>query len=143
MVMEILDEGAFWRQWNTVKMLKVSRINNKIPPSKWLSKMDHRQAIANTFQMPVFFLSVEEYLLFVPTTTAFKDWNSKLDPIYLMLIKGNHWFLVLLKVTDRSKPIPPVIGSTKLSSEFTCVWRSDLKDCFLLDNQDLQPIKKI
>ncbi|KNZ54382.1 hypothetical protein VP01_2961g2 [Puccinia sorghi] len=80
MVMEIVDSGVFWRQWNKVKkvgfgllggetlvrnsisQLKVSRINNKIPPFKWLSKMGHGKAIANTFQRPVFFLSLEESL---------------------------------------------------------------------------------
>ncbi|KNZ60942.1 hypothetical protein VP01_1479g1 [Puccinia sorghi] len=33
-----------------------SIINNMIPPSKWLSKMDHGKAISNTFQRPVFLL---------------------------------------------------------------------------------------
>ncbi|KNZ60837.1 hypothetical protein VP01_1493g1 [Puccinia sorghi] len=47
--------------------LKVSRINNKIPPLKWLRKMDHEQA---TLQRPVFFHSAEESFSFIPTTTA-------------------------------------------------------------------------
>ncbi|KNZ62640.1 uncharacterized protein VP01_1243g4 [Puccinia sorghi] len=53
-----------------ISQLKVSRMNEKIPPSKWLSKMDHKQAISNTFQRPVVFLSVEDSLSFIPTTTA-------------------------------------------------------------------------
>ncbi|KNZ49014.1 uncharacterized protein VP01_5261g1 [Puccinia sorghi] len=80
MVIEILDSSAFWRQWNTVKRLlrgkkalktiisnlKFSRIKEKIPPLKWLRKMDHRKAIANTSQRPVSFLSMEEYLSLIP-----------------------------------------------------------------------------
>ncbi|KNZ49820.1 uncharacterized protein VP01_475g3 [Puccinia sorghi] len=53
-----------------ISQLQVSRINNKIPPSKWLSKMDHGKAISNTFQRPVVFLPVEESLSFIPPTTA-------------------------------------------------------------------------
>ncbi|KNZ52175.1 uncharacterized protein VP01_3661g2 [Puccinia sorghi] len=118
MVMKIVDSGAFFQQWNTVKTigfgcgmnwkkrwvktsLKFSRINNTIPPLKRLSKMDHRQALANTIHRPVVFLS-----------------NSK-GHIYLMHVKGDPWVLALLKATDGSKPIPPIIGSTKLASQFT------------------------
>ncbi|KNZ45032.1 uncharacterized protein VP01_8558g1, partial [Puccinia sorghi] len=93
-----------------------------------LNKMDHRKAIANTFQRPVVYLSVKESLSFIPTTTS---------------VNGNHWVLALLKATDRSKPIPPVIGLTKLASQVTCSWRSELNDYFTLYNQDLQSIKKI
>ncbi|KNZ59096.1 uncharacterized protein VP01_1800g10 [Puccinia sorghi] len=78
--------------------------------------MDHRQAIANTFQRPVVFLSMEESISFIPTK-AVKDKNSKMDPIQLMHVKGNHWVLVLLKATERSNQIPPIIGSTKISSQ--------------------------
>ena len=53
--------------------LKVTKINDKIPASKWLSKMDHGQAIANTFHRPVVFLSLEESLTFIPTTTSVDD----------------------------------------------------------------------
>ncbi|KNZ48323.1 hypothetical protein VP01_574g3 [Puccinia sorghi] len=43
-----------------ISQLNVSIINKNIPPSEWLSKMDLRQAISNTFQGPVIFLSVEQ-----------------------------------------------------------------------------------
>jgi len=90
--------------------LKVTKINDKIPASKWLSKMDHGQAIANTFHRPVVFLSLEESLTFIPTTTSVEDEKSRKDPIHLMHVNGNHWVLALLKATNGSKtPIPPVI----------------------------------
>ncbi|KNZ57169.1 hypothetical protein VP01_2222g4 [Puccinia sorghi] len=96
-----------------ISQLKVSKINNKIPPSKWHSKMDQGQAFANIFQRPVLFLSEEENLSFIPTTTAVEEENSKLNPIYLMQINGNHWVLALLKAPDSSKQIPPVMAQQR------------------------------
>jgi len=122
--------------------LKVTKINNKIPASKWLSKMDHGQAIANTFHRPVVFLSLEESLTFIPTTTSVEDEKSRKDAIHLMHVNGNHWVLALLKATNGStKPIPPVIGSTKYVSRVTQGWRTELKENFSLYNQDLHSSK--
>ncbi|KNZ46450.1 uncharacterized protein VP01_724g4 [Puccinia sorghi] len=105
---EYNEIGWFWVQLvkTIISHLKFSRIKNNLPPLRWLSKMYHGQAIANTFQRVVF-PSVEESLSFFPTTTAVKDKNSKLDPIYFMHINRNHWVLALLKATGGSKPIPP------------------------------------
>jgi len=122
--------------------LKVTKINDKIPASKWLSKMDHGQAIANTFHRPVLFLSLEESLTFIPTTTSVEDEKSRKDPIHLMHVNGNHWVLALLKATNGSKtPIPPIIGSTKYASQVTRGWRTELKENFSIYNQDLQSSK--
>ncbi|KNZ63304.1 hypothetical protein VP01_1161g4 [Puccinia sorghi] len=111
--------------------------------------MDHRQAIAINFQRPALqekltqlpeavewvFLSVyfslwrNLYHLF-PQPQLSKTKKSKLDPIHLMHVNGNHWVLVLLKATNRSNPIPLIIGSTKFASHITHSWRSGLKDKF-------------
>ncbi|KNZ56853.1 hypothetical protein VP01_2301g6 [Puccinia sorghi] len=117
MVMEILDSGAFFQQWNAVKTYLVKatwRINNNIPPPKWLRKMDHRQGIVNRFQRPVFFLCGRKKFNIVSHLLNSCQWKN--------------WALALLKETDKSKPTPPIIGSTKLSSQVTHSWRSDLKD---------------
>lgn len=54
-----------------ISQFKVSRIKNKIPPSKWLINMDHFQAITNAFHRSVVLLSLEEYLSFIPKFSAF------------------------------------------------------------------------
>ncbi|KNZ51266.1 uncharacterized protein VP01_4017g3 [Puccinia sorghi] len=69
--------------------------------------------------------------------------NSKLDPIYIMNINGDHLVLALLKGTDRSKNIPPIIGSTKPASQVTRSLSSEFKEYFSLHNQELQSLWKI
>ncbi|KNZ50265.1 hypothetical protein VP01_4517g1 [Puccinia sorghi] len=93
---------SFGRKKNVVICGPPVVVDNNIPPLEWLSMMDHGQAITNTFQRPVFFLSVEESLSFIHTNTA---------------------------ATDGSKPIPPIIGSTELNSQGD--WRSELKEVLL------------
>ncbi|KNZ56275.1 hypothetical protein VP01_2445g2 [Puccinia sorghi] len=50
----------------------------------------------------------------------FVSWLQNI--IQLTHINRNHWVLALLKATNRSKPIPPVIGSGKFPSQSTCGW---------------------
>ncbi|KNZ64245.1 uncharacterized protein VP01_1050g9 [Puccinia sorghi] len=61
---------------NHISQLKVSRINIKIPPLKWLRKMDQGKAIANTFQKPVWVLPLLKATIQskpIPTSLAQKN----------------------------------------------------------------------
>ncbi|KNZ60748.1 uncharacterized protein VP01_1505g2 [Puccinia sorghi] len=102
-ILEAMKYGKnswFWVWQAIISNVKVSGINTKIDPSKYLIKMDHGKSIVNTFKSPVVFLSMEEFS-FIPTTTA---------------------------STNRSKPIPPFIGSKLFTSQFKRSWRSELME---------------
>ncbi|KAI7940423.1 hypothetical protein MJO28_014075, partial [Puccinia striiformis f. sp. tritici] len=47
--------------------LNISKIKGKIPLSKWLNKLDHGQVIANTYQRPIVFISMESSATFIPS----------------------------------------------------------------------------
>ncbi|POW04678.1 hypothetical protein PSTT_10221 [Puccinia striiformis] len=47
--------------------LNIAKIKGKIPLSKWLNKLDHGQVIANTYQRPIVFISMESSATFIPS----------------------------------------------------------------------------
>ncbi|KAI7938421.1 hypothetical protein MJO28_015341 [Puccinia striiformis f. sp. tritici] len=119
--------------------LGVSELTKKITLAKWLNKMDHGPMIANTYGRPVVFLSIETCGTFLPVRVGPKDSTAVLDPFYLVHVCGNHWVLAELQVVvDGVTPIPPVVGSSRATSQIIKAWKSHFKQQFALYNQEVK-----
>ncbi|POW19717.1 hypothetical protein PSHT_04342 [Puccinia striiformis] len=119
--------------------LGVSELTEKITSAKWLNKMDHGPMIANTYGRPVVFLSLETCGTFLPVRVGPKDSTAVLDPFYFVHVGGNHWVLAELQVVvDGVTPIPPVVGSSRATSQIIKAWKSHFKQQFALYNQEVK-----
>ncbi|POW13536.1 hypothetical protein PSTT_03716 [Puccinia striiformis] len=111
----------------------------QITLAKWLNKMDHGPMIANTYGRPVVFLSLETCGTFLPVRVGPKDSTAVLDPFYFVHVGGNHWVLAELQVVvDGVTPIPPVVGSSRATSQIIKAWKSHFKQQFALYNQEVK-----
>jgi uncharacterized cysteine cluster protein YcgN (CxxCxxCC family) len=79
------DEAGFNSMINAVE---VKSKDADIEESKWLSKMDHGQLIANTYQRPIVFLLVNEGITFLPLQIVAPGEG---DPVYLLHVNQKHW----------------------------------------------------
>ncbi|KAI7947420.1 hypothetical protein MJO28_009328 [Puccinia striiformis f. sp. tritici] len=121
--------------------LLVVKIDEPIPPEKWLNKMDHGQMIANAYSRLVVFLSIESCATFLPTRLGPKDSTLVSEPVYLLHVSGNHWVLADVQELDGLKPLPPVVGSSRVASQSTKEWKLQLKRHLTLYNQEVQRVK--
>ncbi|KNZ47280.1 hypothetical protein VP01_654g2 [Puccinia sorghi] len=137
MWMEIVDSGAFWRQWNMAKTVVFGcsmnqqkiLVKNSVFTQGYCEK-DGSQA-SNCQYLPK-----NSCLPLCGGISLIYSQNHKF--VRQEFKNGSHLHntsteitaLALLKATDRSKLIPPFIGSTKMASQVTGSWRSELKDYF-------------
>ncbi|KNF03455.1 hypothetical protein PSTG_03396 [Puccinia striiformis f. sp. tritici PST-78] len=119
----------------------VAKITDPIPPEKWLNKMDHGQMIANAYGRPVVFLSLESCASFFPTRLGPNDSTSVSDPVYLLHVSGHHWVLADVQDVNGMKPIPPVVGSSRVTSQSTKEWKLKFKQHLTLYNQEVKRVK--
>ncbi|POW01657.1 hypothetical protein PSTT_12334 [Puccinia striiformis] len=119
----------------------VAEITDPIPPEKWLNKKDHGQMIANAYGRPVVFLSLESCTSFFPTRLGPNDSTSVSDPVYLLHVSGNHWVLADVQDVNGMKPITPVVGSSRVTSQSTKEWKLKFQQHLTLYNQEVKRVK--
>jgi hypothetical protein len=115
------DEAGFNSMINAVE---VKSKDANIEESKWLSKMDHGQLIANTYQRPIVFLSVNEGITFFPLQ-IFAPGEG--EPVYLLHVNKKHWVLAHVQEKDGVRPIPPPFFAQRGISRIARSWMVHLK----------------
>jgi hypothetical protein len=85
-----------------INAVEVESKLTSISESQWLSKMDHGQLIANTYQRPIFFYSVNEGITFLPLQIVAPGEG---DPVYLLHVNRKHWVLAYVQEKDGVRPI--------------------------------------
>ncbi|OAV97272.1 hypothetical protein PTTG_05905 [Puccinia triticina 1-1 BBBD Race 1] len=100
--------------------LKVENLKSKIKRKNWLDKFSHGQILANVYQRPICFISLESCASFLPLRTG--PGSNKTEPVYLLYVNGNHWALALVEGEDGVKPIPPPILATKNTLKCAKAW---------------------
>jgi hypothetical protein len=112
-------QGGTKAMASVINTLMVETKNTTITYKQWLSKLDHGQIAANTYKRPIVFLSRDDLCSFLPSLVGP---SGKPEPIYLLLVGGNHWVLANVQGKEGIKPIPPPFMANRMTSKIGKAW---------------------
>ena len=78
------------------EVTKIKPVDGPASKSKWLSKLDHGQLLAECFERPICFYSLNDSHTFVPHSSPPKS----ISPIFLSFVNSSHWVSLVPKTSQ-------------------------------------------